>query len=81
MLDSPEPIDFTPLIKALEKAQQAGTFSEQKAELELALVEAELNPKADTYCDLLWSIETIGAIDISKRNWQPAEDHLEIFFN
>jgi len=80
MLENPEPLDFTPLINALQKAQGKATFAEQRLEIELAIVAAELNPKANDFCDILWSIEAIGEIDFTSRNWQPAEDHLETFF-
>lgn len=80
MINSPEPIDYAPLIEALQAANTAKTFNEQLAEIELALVKAELNPKPDTFCDLLWAIEAVGSISISSRRWQPVEDHLESFF-
>jgi hypothetical protein len=77
MLDSPEPIDFGPLIKALEQANKATTFDGQKAELELALVAVELNPSPNDFCEMLWSLETLAGIDITTRNWTPVEDHFE----
>jgi len=80
MIDSPEPIDYTPLIEALQAANKAKTFNEQLAEIELALVKAEMNPKANDFCDLLWAIEVIGGVDITLRRWQPVEEHLESFF-
>lgn len=80
MLENPEPIDFRPLIAALEKAQTAITFNAQLAELELALVESELNPKANNFCELLWAIEAVSSVDIQIRNWQGVEDQLESFF-
>jgi hypothetical protein len=80
MIDSPEPIDYTPLIEALQAANKAQTFNEQLAEIELALVKAEMNPKADTFCELLWAIEVIGSVDITLRRWQPVEEPLESFF-
>lgn len=80
MIDSPEPIDYTPLIEALQAANTAKTFNEQLAQIELALVSSEMNPKADTFCELLWAIETISSVDITLRKWQPVEDHLESFF-
>jgi hypothetical protein len=43
--------------------------------------EAELNPKADTFCDLLWAIEAVGSIDITARRWQPVKEPLESFFS
>jgi len=81
MIDSPEPIDYTPLIEALQAANKAQTFNEQLAEIELALVKSEMNPKADTFCELLWAIEAVGSIDITIRKWQPVEDHLDSFFS
>jgi hypothetical protein len=81
MIDSPEPIDYTPLIEALQAANKAQTFNEQLAEIELALVKAEMNPKANDFCDLLWAVEVIGGVDITLRRWQPVEDHLDSFFS
>jgi hypothetical protein len=81
MLESPEPIDFTPLIKALQTANLADTFQKQLAEIELALVASEMNPKPDTFCDLLWAIEILGGIDITARRWKPAANQLEGFFS
>lgn len=81
MLESPEPIDFTPLIKTLQAANQATSFQEQLAEIELGLVASEMNPKPDTFCDLLWAIEILGGIDITQRRWKPAAESLETFFN
>lgn len=80
MIDSPEPVDFTPLIEALQAANKATTFQAQLIELELALVKAELNPKANDFCELLWSIEAVSSVDISLRRWQPVEDHFQSFF-
>jgi hypothetical protein len=80
MLNSPEPIDYTPLIEALQAANTAKTFNEQMAEIEFALVKSELNPKADNFCELIWSIEAVGSISISARRWQPVELNLESFF-
>jgi hypothetical protein len=80
MIDSPEPIDYTPLIEALQAANQAKTFNEQLAEIELALVRAELNPRSNDFCELLWSIETLGSIDITLRKWQPVTEQLGNFF-
>jgi len=80
MIDSPEPIDYTPLIEALRAANKAQTFNEQLAEIELALVQSEMNPKANDFCELLWAIEVIGSVDITLRRWQPVEDPLESFF-
>jgi hypothetical protein len=81
MIDSPEPVDFQPLIEALQAAQNGKTFNEQLTQIELALVSSELNPKADTFCDLLWGIEALGSIDITLRKWQPVEEPLESFFS
>lgn len=81
MLESPEPIDFTPLIKALQTANLADTFQKQLAEIELALVASEMNPKPDTFCELLWAVEVIAGINITERRWKPAADQLEAFFN
>jgi len=81
MIDSPEPIDYTPLIEALQAANTAKTFNEQLAQIELALVSSEMNPKADNFCELLWSIEAIGSIDITLRKWQPVEEQLDSFFS
>jgi len=78
MIDSPEPIDYTPLIEALRAANKAQTFNEQLAEIELALVKSEMNPKADTFCELLWAIEVIGSVAITLRWWQPADDPLTL---
>jgi len=80
MLESPEPINFEPLIKALQTANQKETFQAQLAELELALVSSEMNPKPSEFCELLWAIETLGSIDITKRRWQPVEEPLTGFF-
>lgn len=81
MIDSPEPVDFQPLIEALQAANTGKTFNEQLAQIELALVSSEMNPKADTFCDLLWAIEAVGSIDITLRRWKPVEEHLESFFS
>ena len=80
MIDSPEPIDFQPLIEALQAANSGKTFNEQLAQIELALVSSEMNPKPNTFCDLLWAVEAIGSIDITARRWQPVEEPLESFF-
>lgn len=80
MIDSPEPIDFQPLIQALLAANSGKTFNEQLAQIELALVSSEMNPKPNTFCDLLWAVEAIGSIDITARRWQPVEEPLESFF-
>jgi hypothetical protein len=80
MIDSPEPIDFQPLIEALQAANTAKTYGEQLAQIELALVTSEMNPKPNNFCELLWAIETIGGIDITLRRWQPVEEPLESFF-
>jgi hypothetical protein len=81
MIDSPEPIDFQPLIEALQAANSGKTFNEQLAQIELALVSSEMNPKPNTFCDLLWAVEAIGEIDITARRWQPVEEPLESFFS
>ena len=81
MIDSPEPIDFQPLIEALQAANSGKTFNEQLAQIELALVSSEMNPKPNTFCDLLWAVEAIGSIDITARRWQPVEEPLESFFS
>jgi len=80
VIDSPEPIDFQPLIEALQAANSGKTFNEQLAQIELALVSSEMNPKPNTFCDLLWAVEAIGSIDITARRWQPVEEPLESFF-
>jgi hypothetical protein len=81
VIDSPEPIDFQPLIEALQAANSGKTFNEQLAQIELALVSSEMNPKPNTFCDLLWAVEAIGSIDITARRWQPVEEPLESFFS
>jgi hypothetical protein len=81
VIDSPEPIDFQPLIEALQAAKNGKTFNEQLAQIELALVSSEMNPKPNTFCDLLWAVEAIGSIDITARRWQPVEEPLESFFS
>lgn len=80
MLESPEPVNFEPLIKALTAAMKAETFSDQLAELELHLVAAELNPKPSDFCELLWGLEMLAGIDITKRRWLPVEDRLTPYF-
>jgi hypothetical protein len=70
---NPDPIDFTPLINALQKAQGKATFGEQRLQIELAIVASEMNPEPDTFCDLLWAIEAIGEIDFTTRVWKPVE--------
>lgn len=80
MLDYPEPIDFTPLIKALQAANEALTFAEQVATIELALVSAELHPQADNFCSFLWSLELLQNIDITARRWKPAPESVSSFF-
>jgi hypothetical protein len=81
VIDSPEPIDFQPLIEALQAANSGKTFNEQLTQIELALVSSEMNPKADHFCELLWAIEAVGSIDITARRWQPVEEPLESFFS
>lgn len=71
---NPEPIDFRPIIAALEKAQEKSTLAEQRLELELAIVQSELHPEPNTFCELLWSIEAISEIDFTSRTWQPIEE-------
>ncbi|NBW14506.1 MAG: hypothetical protein EBR82_41560 [Caulobacteraceae bacterium] len=80
MLEPLEPINFQPLIKALQTATEKATFQEQIAELEIALVSSELNPKPEEFCDLLWAIELLGNIDIRARKWQPIGESLNDFF-
>jgi hypothetical protein len=75
-----EAIYLSPLIEALKKASKAASFEEQLAELEIALVEAELHPKPATYCQLLWGIDLVKNIDITKRRWQPLDSSLLPFF-
>ena len=77
---NPEPIDFSPLIKALQNAQGKATFGEQRLQIEMAIVATEMNPEPDNFCDLLWAIEAIGEIDFTSRTWEPAEQ-AEEFFN
>jgi hypothetical protein len=81
MIDSPEPIDFQPLIEALQAANTGKTYNEQLAQIELALVSSEMNPKPNNFCELLWAIETVGGIDITARRWKPVEEPLESFFS
>lgn len=71
---NPEPIDFRPLIEALEKAQEKLTLAEQRLELELAITESELHPDPNTFCELLWGIEAICEIDFAARAWQPIKE-------
>jgi hypothetical protein len=71
---NPEPIDFRPLIAALEKAQEKQTLAEQRLELELAITASELNPEPNEFCELLWGIEAIAEIDFEARSWQGAEE-------
>lgn len=80
MLESPEPIDFEPLIKALQAANKASTFREQLAEIELALVAAEMNPKPNDFCELLWALEMLTYFDYTARKWKPVQDQLTPFF-
>jgi hypothetical protein len=81
VIDSPEPIDFQPLIEALQAANTGKTYNEQLAQIELALVSSEMNPKPNNFCELLWAIETVGGIDITARRWKPVEEPLESFFS
>ena len=81
MLESPEPIDFEPLIKALQAANNASTFREQMAEIELALVAAEMNPKPSDFCEFLWALEMLTFFDYKKRNWKPIRDDVKHFFD
>jgi hypothetical protein len=80
MIDSPEPIDFSPLIQALQKANLAPTFDQQKAEIELALLGAELHPKSSDFCELLWSLELLASVELTQRRWQPVQGDLAFFF-
>jgi hypothetical protein len=80
MIDSPEPLDYTPLIEALQAANKMETFNEQLAVIEMAILQTEFHPKADKFCEMLWSIEVMHGIDYSVRRWQPIEDKLNGFF-
>ncbi|NBT48212.1 MAG: hypothetical protein EBT07_10450 [Actinobacteria bacterium] len=80
MLEPIEPINFEPLIKALQTANQKETFQEQLAEIEMALIASEMNPKPETFCELLWAIEMLGNIEIRIRKWQPIGESLNGFF-
>ncbi|NBT48044.1 MAG: hypothetical protein EBT07_09560 [Actinobacteria bacterium] len=80
MIDFPEALDLTQLIETLKRAQTKETLIEQRTEIEMALVSAELHPNSSDFVDLVWSIELLGQVDTKKRNWQPAPDQLIDFF-
>ena len=79
-MSNTEPIDLTALIEALQKVNRAETYEDQLTELEIALVEAELNPKPSKYTQMIWGIDLVKQIDITKRRWQPLELDLSGFF-
>jgi len=79
-MSNTEPIDLTALIEALKKVNRAETYEDQLTELEIALVEAELNPKPSKYVSMIWGIDLVKQIDITKRRWQPLELDLSAFF-
>lgn len=80
MLDNNEPINFQPIIEALQNAQKAETLGGQLAELELALVRSEMNPSPADFCEMLWALEALGNIDITLRRWNPIHSQLESFY-
>lgn len=59
--------DFSPLIRALEAAGAANSLDQQLAIIELALVEAELNPNPIPAIDLHYSLNALGEIDTRGR--------------
>lgn len=81
MLDSPEPIDYEPLILALQQANKMLTFNEQLAVIELAITKAEFHPNPHQFCQLLWAIEVMHGVDYSTRRWHPVKENLEDFFS
>jgi len=75
-----EPIDLTALIEALKKVNRAESYEDQLTELEIALVEAELNPKPSKYVSMIWGVDLVKQVDITKRRWQPLDMDLSAFF-
>ena len=80
MIKSEEPIDFEPLIKALQAANKVDTFSGQLSTIELSLVSAEINPKPHDFCEFLWALEMLTYFDYTARQWKPSNDQLKEFF-
>jgi hypothetical protein len=72
--------DFTPLIRALEAANSSETLEGQLAIIELALVEAELNPNPIPSIELEFSLSALATIDTSERIASRGTAELAQFF-